>query len=151
MIFMATETERKFIVINDSYRQMAEMSALIEQGYLCREPERTVRVRIAGDKGYLTVKGITRGCSRDEFEYEVPLADARRMLELCAGRVLRKRRWYVPFGGRVWETDIYEGDLAGLAVAEVELPEAESAADLKLPPFVGEEVTGQPRYYNSNL
>lgn len=148
---MAIETERKFIVVNDSYREMATGSVHIEQGYLCREPGRTVRVRIADDRGYITVKGITRGCSREEFEYEVPLSDARGMLMLCSGRVLRKRRWYVPFGRYTWEADIYEGELAGLAVAEVELPESDAASGLELPPFVGEEVTGQPRYYNSNL
>ena len=145
---MSLEIERKFLVVSDIYKAMSSGSEEIAQGYLGDCPERTVRVRIKGEHGYLTVKGITRGCVRHEWEYEVPLDDARQMLGLCAGCIV-KRRWYVPYGGHTWEVDEFGGTLATLVVAEVELSDADEAVDL--PPFVGREVTGDARYYNSSL
>lgn len=146
---MAKEIERKFLVIDDSYKAMAVECIPIRQGYLQRDPERTVRVRTKGKHGYLTVKGITTGAVRDEFEYEVPLEDAGAMLGLCLPPVLEKRRWIVPFGGFTWEVDEFCGSLQGLVLAEVELPN--ESAQLEIPPFVGTEVTGDPRFYNSML
>lgn len=146
---MAYEIERKYLVINDDYRKMAERRSEISQGYLCREPERTVRVRILGDHGFITVKGITEHAVRREYEYEIPLDDAREMLGMCTGRVVSKIRWYVPYGGFIWEVDEFQGDLAPLVVAEIELPAADTPHDL--PPFIGREVTGNPQFYNSML
>ncbi len=146
---MARETEHKYIVVSDLYREMAESVLDISQGYLNREPERTVRIRTFGDKGYVTVKGKTTEDTRLEFEYEIPFADAREMLELCEADVIIKKRWIVPFEGHVWEVDEFFGDLEGLTVAEIEL--TASTHDYKLPPFVGREVTGDKRWYNSQL
>lgn len=146
---MALEIEHKYLVADPSYRDMATSSVRIAQGYLCRQPERTVRVRIKGNKGYLTVKGVTRDDTREEYEYEIPVADARRLLSLCEGRILDKTRYIVPFEGMVWEVDEFHGDLAPLVTAEIELEK--STRDYPLPPFVGEDVTGNHKYFNSNL
>lgn len=146
---MATEIEHKFLVANDGYRTMAAHSVEIEQGYLSRDPERTVRVRIKGDHGYITVKGKNAGDARLEFEYEIPLADARAILGLCIPPVISKRRWIVPYEGYIWEVDEFHGSLSPLIVAEIELPSSDTR--YILPPFVGENVTGDPSYYNSNL
>ncbi len=146
---MGKETEHKYLVISDSFKKMAERSETLAQGYLSRTPERTVRVRVKGDKGYLTVKGKNEGDTRLEFEYEVPVEDAREMLELCEGEIVEKIRYFVPYKGRVWEVDCFEGDLKGIVVAEVELPY--QGCGYERPDFVGEEVTGDPRWYNSQL
>lgn len=146
---MAKEIERTFLVDDDSFRDMAVHTVHIIQGYLNRDPERTVRVRVLNDAAFLTVKGKTEGCVRDEFEYEVPLEDGLQMLELCSGRILNKTRYIVPFEGYNWEVDEYHGELEGLIVTEVEMKDAK--AHITLPPFAGREVTGDPRYYNSQL
>lgn len=147
---MAQEIERKFLVRNDSYKRLAKRCLTIRQGYLSRDPESTVRVRLIGDEGKLTVKGITRGCSRAEFEYCIPEKDALRMLELCKDRIISKERWIVPgTDGKIWEVDEFQGDLAPLVVAEIEL--SSETEIFELPGFVGEEVTGNPAYYNSSL
>lgn len=146
---MAYEIEHKYLVVNSSYEQMATSSIKMAQGYLSREPDRTVRIRIADDKAFLTVKGRNSGDTRLEFEYEIPVSDAEKMLGLCAGRIIRKRRFIVPFDGMVWEVDRFEGDLDWLTLAEIELPH--SGCAYSLPPFVGEEVTDNPAYYNSML
>lgn len=146
---MAKEIERTFIVSDDSFRDMAAFTFHILQGYLNRDPERTVRIRIRNDSAFLTVKGKTVGCVREEFEYEIPLEDGLQMLKLCEGRILDKTRYIVPYKGFNWEVDEYHGDLAGLIVTEVEMPRAD--AEIELPPFAGREVTGDPRYYNSQL
>lgn len=147
---MSKEIERKYLVANRDYRAMAVKVRHIEQGYLSRRPEGTVRVRIADDKGYLTVKGRNRGATRDEWEYEIPEADARAMLQrCCSGAVVIKDRYLVPYQGRVWEVDEFAAPKVDLVVAEVELPSEDAA--FALPPFVGQEVTGNPDYYNSNI
>lgn len=143
------EIEHKYLVISDSYKNMAKSHREIRQGYLNRMPERTVRVRTVGQSGYLTVKGKNSGDTRLEFEYEIPLEDALKMLELCEHGIIVKTRYIVDFGGMTWEVDEYHGDREGLVVAEIELPY--SGYKYELPPFVGENVTGDPRYYNSNL
>lgn len=147
------ERERKFLVNPESLdmmRGMAERSIEMVQGYLSRQPESTVRVRIAGDRAWLTVKGISDGDLREEYEYQVPVADARRMLGMCEGSPVEKIRRIVPWEGLTYEVDEFGGCHAGLVVCEVELP-LDFNGELNLPPFVGEEVTGNPRYYNSAL
>ncbi len=147
---MGKEIERKFLVCNDSYVGMAGDSCDIKQGYLSVVPEATVRVRTFGQRAYLTVKGKNKGIIRDEWEYEIPYSDACEMLARCCGdNVLEKTRYIVPWHGRVWEVDVFRGRLAGLVMAEVELPATGTEVDL--PPFAGREVSGDPRYYNSAL
>lgn len=146
---MAKEIEHKYLVCDESYKEMASGCEEIIQGYIDRTPEHVVRVRRRGEHSYLTIKGKNYGDTRPEFEYEVPMEDFDGLLPLCTGRILRKRRWRVPYGGFVWEVDEYNGDLSGLVVAEIELPSSDTA--YSLPPFVGENVTDNPKYYNSNL
>lgn len=146
---MAKEIERKFLVINSTYKVLATDSRDMAQGYLSSDIEATVRVRISGDKAWITVKSRNRGAVRDEWEYEIPVNDAREMLAICKGKVIEKTRYYVPDGGLTWEIDEFHGEHAGLVVAEVELPDADYP--VSLPTFVGDEVTGDPRYYNSTL
>lgn len=146
---MAFEIEYKYLVKNDGYKTLATSFSRISQGYLCRQPERTVRVRIRDDKGYLTVKGKNSGALREEFEYSVPYDDAVKMLGMCEPPILEKIRYVVPFKGHVWEVDEFSGCRSGLVTAEIELasPEEEYA----IPEFIGENVTGNQAYYNSNL
>lgn len=147
---MAQEIERKFLAISLDFKQQASRKVEICQGYLSRDPERVVRVRLAGDKGRLTVKGLTRGCCRLEYEYAIPAEDAAEMLKLCTGRIVRKTRWIVHArDGNVWEVDEFHDDLAPLVVAEIELND--SVQEFEKPGFIGREVTGDPAYYNSAL
>ena len=147
---MAIETERKYVVVSDQWRPMAVTCKHFCQFYLSINPERTVRVRIIDDNAaYLTVKGRNVGISRNEWEYPIPVEDARAMMPLHVGRVIAKKRHIVPFGGWNWEVDVFEGCLSGLVVAEVELPSPEISP--ALPPFVGRDVSGDARYYNSSL
>ena len=146
---MAIEIEHKFLVVNDDYKKMATGELVIRQGYLSRNPDRTVRVRTVGQKGFLTVKGRDNGAGRLEFEYEIPLNDAEEILLLAEPGIVEKKRYLVPFDGFLWEVDEFQGSLKGVVTAEVELPDA-----LKIynkPDFVGEDITGDPAYYNSNL
>lgn len=146
---MAVELERKFLVIGVAWKTAASGVAY-RQGYLSTSKERTVRVRTVGDRGFLTVKGMTRGVSRLEFEYAIPSADAARMLEdLCERPLIAKTRYRVPFGGLVWEVDEFHDENDGLVVAEVELTEAGQL--FARPAWLGEEVSADPRYFNSNL
>ncbi len=146
---MATEIERKYLVKTELWRPAAA-GVLYRQGYLSSAKERVVRVRIAGQEGFLTVKGPTTGIRRLEFEYPVPLADATTMLdELCERPIVEKTRHRENFGGRGWEIDVFHGDNDGLVVAEVEIPSAD--ARIELPPWAGEEVSADPRYFNNNL
>lgn len=146
---MGIEIERKFLVRGDAWREGARGTAF-RQGYLSSARERTVRVRTAGDRGFLTVKGPTSGVTRVEFEYEIPLADAERMLDELAERPLvEKVRYRIPQGPYVWEVDEFFGENEGLTVAEIELPDED--AEFERPEWLGEEVSGDPRYFNSNL
>lgn len=146
---MAQEIERRFLVAGDAWRAGATGARRFEQGYLAREDGVGVRIRVAGDAAWLTVKG-PGGLVRAEYEYAVPAADAREMLaRLCAGRRLAKTRHTVPHGGLVWEVDVFDGPLAGLVIAEVELPDASATPDL--PPWLGREVTGDAGYNNAAL
>ncbi len=152
---MAQEIERKFLVADDSWRTPEALASgvAMRQGYLCRDKARTVRVRLAGGRGTMTVKGATEGFSRLEFEYEIPAEDAADMLEKLALRPLvEKVRYRVPAAapaGAFWEIDVFEGENAGLIVAEMELPD--EAAVFERPAWLGREVSRDPRYFNSNL
>jgi CYTH domain-containing protein len=145
---MATEIERKFLVKSDAWREGAPGTE-IRQGYLARDKQRSVRVRVAGDKAFITVKGAGEGISRSEFEYPVPLEDAREMLGLCLPSLIEKTRYERHHAGHLWEVDEFQGDNAGLIVAEIEL-EAEDR-DFEKPEWVGEEVTDDSRYLNACL
>lgn len=146
---MGKEIERKFLVTGDGWRS-GESGTSFRQGYLSSAKERTVRVRADGKKGYLTVKGPSAGASRDEFEYEIPLADAQALLDtLCERPLVEKTRYRVPFGGLTWEIDVFGGENDGLVVAEVEL--RSETQRFELPPWAAAEVTDDPRYFNSNL
>ena len=144
---MGIEIERKFLVVGDAWRQ-APATAFV-QGYLNRDKLRTVRVRIVEDAAWLTVKGASAGATRAEFEYAIPLADARELLALCDGPLVRKRRRVVVHAGATWEIDEFEGDNAGLVVAEIEL--ASEDEPFEAPPWLGAEVTHDARYFNSSL
>lgn len=146
---MAIEIEHKYLVISDQYKLMSELKSEISQGYLSRTPSRTVRVRIKDDKGFLTVKGITEHDSRMEFEYQIPKTDAEEMMAFCECVPLQKTRYIVNYCGNRWEVDEFHGKLEGLVLAEIELKH--SGEHYELPPFVGKNVTGDPKYYNSAL
>ena len=145
---MGKEIERKYLVRGDAWRHLAQ-GVRYRQGYLSTVKERTVRVRTVAERGYLTIKGVTVGATRDEFEYEIPLGDAALLLEMCEPPLVEKVRYKIPFGGLVWEVDEFEGANRGLVVAECEL--ASEDQRIELPPWIGEEVTVDPRYFNSNL
>ncbi len=146
---MATEIERKFLVEGDAWRRLAAGDEFL-QGYLSTVKERTVRVRVVGDRGQLTIKGITVGATRTEFEYEIPVADARHMLaELCERPIIEKTRYRIDWNGVTWEIDEFSGVNEGLVVAEVELEHEDE--QIVLPDWIGEEVTDDPRYFNANL
>ena len=144
---MAREIERKFLTKGSAWRRAGGMRLC--QGYLSSAKGRTVRVRTVGDKAYLTIKGMAVGATRPEFEYEIPYQDAKELLNLCEVPLIEKDRYRLEEGGVVWEIDEFLGENRGLIVAEVEL-ESEDQPFTK-PDWVGEEVTGDPRYFNSNL
>jgi CYTH domain-containing protein len=146
---MAIEIERKFLVKNNAWRSLGE-GCLYRQGYLPSQNHTTIRVRTVGDQGYLTIKGKNIGMSRLEFEYAIPLSDANQLLTtLCQRPLIEKYRYCIPWGHHTWEVDEFGGDNQGLILAEVEL-HAETEA-IALPDWIGQEVTGDPRYYNVNL
>lgn len=146
---MALEIERKFLLKSDAWREGAQ-GTLYRQGYLCTDKERTVRVRRAGTRGFITLKGISRGASREEFEYEIPAADADAMLKsLCLHPLVEKTRYCVEYRGFTWEIDEFFGQNEGLVIAEIELESEEQPFDL--PAWAGEEVTGDARYFNASL
>ena len=145
---MGREIERKFLVIGESWKKPGA-GVLYRQGYLSTHKERVVRVRTMGDKAALTIKGVTVGASRLEFEYEITLDDAGQLLDLCEKPLIEKTRYRIEHAGLVWEVDEFHGVNEGLVVAECEL-EAEDQ-EIEKPDWVGDEVTGDPRYYNANL
>ena len=146
---MGEEIERKFLVEGDAWRETAE-GTRVRQGFLSTEAERTVRVRVAGRRGTITVKGKNVGARRAEFEYEIPAAEAERMLDtLCKRPLIEKVRYTLAVSSHTWEIDVFEGENAGLVVAEIELGSEDEA--FEKPEWVGEEVTDDPRYFNSNL
>ncbi len=144
---MAIEIERKFLTHGDAWRSAP--AVYFCQGYLNRSKERTVRIRVAGEQGFLTIKGASTGASRAEFEYEIPLADAKQLLTLCDGPLIEKYRRKITYAGMLWEVDEFLGDNQDLVVAEIELTSEEQP--FEKPEWLGEEVTHDQRYYNSNL
>jgi CYTH domain-containing protein len=146
---MAKEIERKFLLKGDGWRELAS-GEVYRQGYLSTLKERTVRVRITGSKAYLTIKGPVTGATRLEYEYEIPLEDAEEMLDkLCEDPLIEKTRYKIEFGGLLWEVDEFGGENEGLFLAEVEL--SDENQEIELPEWIGEEITGDPRYLNANL
>jgi len=146
---MGTEIERKFLLANDGWRGLGAGLPYC-QGYLCADRGRTVRVRTVADRGYLTIKGATRGIARLEFEYQIPHPEAQEMLEtLCWKPLIAKIRYRIPDSGNIWEIDEFLAENKGLVVAEIEL-QSQDQVFFK-PPWIGEEVTDDPRYRNSSL
>lgn len=146
---MPAEIERKFLVKGNAWRSLATGIPYC-QGYIASTAGRTVRVRVAGAHGYLTIKGVTTGISRAEFEYPIPLNDALELLQtLCDPPLIQKKRYKIEFEGLLWEVDAFEGDNQGLIVAEVELTDVNQA--IALPDWIDREVSDDPRYFNSNL
>ena len=152
-----TEIERKFLVRSDAYLAQATSSYEIEQGYLCKEPGKTIRVRIRDERAFLTIKSGTlrEGLAKFEWEREIELSDAKELLKLCLPGVISKTRYIIPappYHGesRAWEVDVFHsGKMAGLVLAELEL--GDENEPFERPEWLGEEVTGQPQYYNANM
>lgn len=145
---MAIEIERKFLVKNDDWRALASPYR-ITQGYLCREPDRVVRVRLFGELGFITIKGRKTGISRTEFEYAIPATDARDLLSICKPTIIDKTRHLLKIAEFTWEIDEFHGDNFGLIVAEIELSSEDT--DFARPHWLGSEVSSDPRYTNSHL
>ena len=146
---MGREIERKFLVASDAWRDSVREARAIRQGYLCGNPRASVRVRIDGEHANLNVKSATLGVERLEFEYAIPLDEAGVLLAELAGEVVEKTRHEVLYGDHLWEIDEFAGSNQGLIVAEVELADADEA--FARPEWLGEEVSDDPRYYNTEL
>ena len=147
---MGFEIERKFLVVDDSWRATAAPGARYRQGYLTTNPGCAVRVRVSGDEAWLNIKAAAPDIRRREFEYVIPVADAHPILEeLCVKPLIEKTRYVVEHQGHAWEVDVFEGDNAGLVVAEIEL--ASTSEEFTLPDWAGDEVSGDPRYLNQRL
>ena len=145
---MGIEIERKFLIVGQPWLEY--QGTYYRQGYLTTDPERTVRVRIAGEKGFLTIKGVSKGSVRSEFEYPLPLQDAEQLLEqLCPQPQVEKTRYCIDYAGHTWELDVFEGANAGLVLAEVEITTVDE--QVELPAWVDREVTGDERFYNAYL
>ena len=146
---MATETELKFMLVGDAWRELADGEE-IRQGYISTEKERVIRVRVIGSKATLTIKGITVRCSRSEFEYEIPAQHASDLLANCCQQpIIEKMCYKISYQGFIWEVDEFHGANEGLIVAEIELANIDT--QFAKPDWIGEEVTDDPRYFNSNL
>ena len=146
---MGIEIERKFLIINDNWRTNST-GVLYRQGYLSTDKDRTVRVRIIDDTGFMTVKGITKNSQRAEFEYKIPFDDAQWMLDnLCKKPLIEKKRFKINYSGLIWEVDEFIGENQGLILAEVELKDVNQK--IAIPDWIGEEVTENEAYYNANL
>lgn len=145
---MSLEIERKFLVNTEKLKNELE-GTFLSQAYLTEDPARTVRVRIAGDQAFLTIKGPTNGITRKEFEYSIPVEDARDMMHLSIFPPVEKTRYKITFEGNLWELDIFHGKNEGLIMAEVEL--LSENQEIILPVWIGKEVSGDHRYFNSYL
>lgn len=146
---MGLEIERKFLLKHEGWRTLITNSTEIKQGYLNSDKKRTVRVRIRGMEGFLTIKGQNDHLSREEFEYTIPLEEARKLMLLCEKPIIEKTRYEYHTNGLVWEIDEFAGENKGLLLAEVELQSENQSIDL--PDWIGEEVSTDPRFYNSSL
>ncbi len=145
---MAIEIERKYLLKNNHWKRLGKGVEYC-QGYLNSNKHRTVRVRTVGDKGYLTIKGLTIGASKNEYEYEIPINDARELLDLCEQPLIRKKRYRIKVDGLIWEIDEFHDENEGLCLAEVELETEDQ--QISVPDWIGEEVTDDPRYFNASL
>jgi len=144
------EIERKFTVDHEKWALIPKpLPQRIVQGYLVREPEKTIRIRTKGSKGYLTIKGKTTGISREEFEYEIPFSEAEQLLTHFAEKVLIKDRFEIKLEQHLWEVDVFHGKLEGLIIAELELQREDET--FSIPEWIKEDVSDNPNYYNSNL
>ncbi len=148
---MAEEIERKFLVEGNDWRNEVKSSSRIVQAYLALNGKAEIRLRIIDDKkALLTIKSASADICRDEFEYEVPVVEAEALFELRSGKIIEKRRHILPaYGNRYWEIDVFEGENEGLSIAEIELGDAGGLVEKPL--WLGEEITGDPRYYNATL
>lgn len=146
---MGVEIERKFLLKNNTWKALADQGQPIQQGYLSLDKERTVRIRIRHNKGFLTIKGKTQGNTRQEFEYSIPVEDAQQLLPLCVHYTIEKTRYLVVHEGHTWEIDVFEGANQGLEVAEVELQTEDEL--VQLPSWIGAEVSAETKYYNARL
>lgn len=147
---MALEIERKYLVQREVWEQTPKgKGELYSQGYMLTAPEKTIRVRLTETAGYITIKGISKGATRAEYEYEIPQAEAKELLDSFCSGVITKRRYKIEYSGMLWEVDEFLGTNAGLLLAEIELPSEDAV--FYLPNWVGTEVTGQVAYYNSYL
>lgn len=151
-----TEIERKFLVNSETFKAQAVKQYEIEQGYLCREPGKTIRVRIRDERAFLTIKSgkLREGLAKFEWEKEIELADAQELMKLCLPGTISKTRYIIPappYEGteRKWEVDVFHGRKEGLVLAELEL--GDEHEPYERPEWLGEEVTGQPQYYNANM
>ena len=147
-----TEIERKFLVVSDAFKQQATMSHEIEQGYLCKEPGKTIRVRIRDERAFLTIKSgkLRDGLAKFEWEKEIELSDARELMQLCLPGAISKTRYIIPTdNNRKWEVDVFHGRLEGRVLAEIEL--GDENEPFERPEWLGDEVTGLPQYYNANM
>ncbi|WP_018952403.1 CYTH domain-containing protein [Thioalkalivibrio sulfidiphilus] len=147
---MGLEIERKFLVVGESWKKSVSRRIHFRQGYLCGNRHASIRVRVTDEDARLNIKSATLGVEREEFEYSIPPEEARRMLEaLCEGPLIEKTRHFVEHQGHVWEVDVFEGRNEGLIVAEIELTASDEV--FERPDWVGEEVSHDPRYYNTSL
>ena len=147
---MPQEIERKFLVTGSEWKRYVERSIRIRQSYLALTEAVSIRVRIVDDRSaYLTIKSAEQEMARAEFEYPIPISDAEELMEIGTGLMIAKRRHFVPLGDDRWEVDVFDGDREGLILAEIELPAID--AEFDRPDWIGDEVTGNPAYYNSNL
>lgn len=146
---MGLEIERKFLIKDTSWKNETKEGISIRQGYLNSEVERTVRVRVHGEQGVLTIKGKNQNLTRKEFEYQIPLDDALDLIDLCEKPIIEKTRFLLSVNHNTWEIDVFEGENEGLVVAEIELTSEEESFDI--PSWLGEEVSSDSKFYNSSL
>ncbi len=147
---MGQEIERKFLIKKDIWKNATkEKASYLKQGYISTDPGKTIRVRIAEDKSFLTIKGKSEGIARAEFEYEIPTEDANELLNLFASNCIEKVRHEIVYDGKLWEVDVFSGDNEGLIIAEIELDSVDE--NFALPAWIDKEVSGDERYFNSNL
>jgi CYTH domain-containing protein len=147
---MGTEIERKFLVNKEKWSQVTkEKKALYRQGYIVSDPEKSIRVRLTDKEAFITIKGLTTGASRAEFEYSIPVTDAQQLLDGFCDSVVSKTRNFIHYDNKLWEVDEFSGDNEGLIIAEIELDSEEE--QFSRPDWVDKEVTGEKKYYNLNL
>lgn len=146
---MGLEIERKFLLKNNSWKKEIKKTIFIRQGYLNSKVERTVRIRIQGEQGVLTIKGKNQNVTRKEFEYQIPLDDALHLISMCEKPVIEKTRFLISSNRCTWEIDVFDGENKGLVIAEIELSSEEESFDI--PNWLGKEVSSESKYYNSSL